>query len=221
MVEPRLPSIPMSLNADALHFSNTRGGVVSVQNSRFEAQGDDGINMPTRYQDISVFNTDRTAFMPGKLGFVPDLLHGDTLQFFSRHNLASLGFAVVDYVGAQYVQLVSEIPAAVGIFDLFTNAHAHADSTIIANCTFKNNRARFGDSALDCCLVDGVLFMLLLLISSPLQGHCLQGSTNRRRRQHFRRMHWFAIHICSPLRPLPLRTHATRYYFSLELQARL
>ena len=144
VVEPRLPSIPMSLNADALHFSNTRGGVISVQNSRFEAQGDDGINMPTRYQDISDFNADRTAFKPGNLGFVPDLLHGNTLQFFSRHTLAPLGFAVVDYV-AQYIQLVSDIPAAVGVFDLFTNAHAHADSTIISNCTFKNNRARCVD----------------------------------------------------------------------------
>jgi hypothetical protein len=79
VVEPRLPSIPMSLNADALHFSNTRGGVISVLNSRFEAQGDDGINMPTRYQDISGFNADRTAFKPGRLGFVPDLVRDMSL----------------------------------------------------------------------------------------------------------------------------------------------
>ncbi len=28
VVKPRLPTIPMSLNADALHFSNTRGGAI-------------------------------------------------------------------------------------------------------------------------------------------------------------------------------------------------
>jgi hypothetical protein len=131
----------MSLNADALHFSNTLGGMISVRNSRFESQGDDGVNMPTRYQDIAAFSGDRRGFMPGKLGEVPDLLHGNTLQFFSRHDLSLLGEAVVDHIG-EFVQLVSAVPASVSVFDLFTNAHAHADFTIISNCTFKNNRAR-------------------------------------------------------------------------------
>lgn len=140
----------MSLNADGLHFSNTRGGFVSVQNSWFEAQGDDGINMPTRYQDIAQISADRYNFTPGKLGSVPDLLHGDTLQFFSRHDLAPLGFAVVDHV-LQELQLTSQIPAAVHVYDLFANAHAHADSTIISNCTFKNNRARCSTHVLACC----------------------------------------------------------------------
>ena len=168
----------MSLNADGLHFSNTHGGFISVQNSWFEAQGDDGINMPTRYQDIAQISADRTFFTPGKLGCVPDLLHGDTLQFFSRHDLAPLGFAVVDHV-LQELQLVSEIPAAVSVFDLFANAHAHADSTIIFNCTFKNNRARFGSQIRRHCHIALVFLMLLLLISSSLQGHPCEGSKHR------------------------------------------
>lgn len=140
---PRTSSIPMSLNADALHFSNTRGGTITVRNSWFEAQGDDGINMPTRYQDIANVSHDRTSFTPGLLGSVPDLLPSDTLQFFSRHDLSPLGFAVVAKIGREF-QMTSVLPVGVSVFDLFTNAHAHAHSTVVFNCTFKNNRARCG-----------------------------------------------------------------------------
>jgi hypothetical protein len=72
---------------------------------------------------------------------VPDLFTGDTLQFFSRHDLSPLGYAVVAKIGRD-IQLTSALPDGVAEFDLFTNAHAHADSTLIYNCTFKNNRAR-------------------------------------------------------------------------------
>jgi hypothetical protein len=73
--------------------------------------------MPTRYQDISIISPDRQSFTPGKLGDVPDLFPGDTLQFFSRHDLSSLGYAVVSKV-AQQLQLSSQLPAGVAVFDL-------------------------------------------------------------------------------------------------------
>jgi hypothetical protein len=55
----------------------------------------------------------------------------------------------------QQLQLASALPDGVEVFDLFANAHAHADATVISNCTFKNNRARCAAAALawslTCC----------------------------------------------------------------------
>lgn len=125
------------------------------------------------------------SFTPGKLGDVPDLLPGYSLQFFSRRDLSTLGFAVVAKV-AEQLQLATRLPAGVGVFDLFTNAQAHADSTVISNCTFKNNRARFkGDIAflllLLMCLGRGILAKGQNIL---IDGNTFDGCTGMRFNLH-------------------------------------
>merc|ERR1712224_831416 len=40
---------PMSITADGAHFTSSRGGNVKLSGCTFEGQGDDGVNMPSRY----------------------------------------------------------------------------------------------------------------------------------------------------------------------------
>ena len=76
----------------------------------------------------------------------------------------------------QQLQLASALPDGVGVFDLFANAHAHADATVISNCTFKNNRARC--AACSAC-VEFDMLPLSAHIAHALQRHPAQGAQHR------------------------------------------
>jgi hypothetical protein len=142
---------PMSITADGVHFSNTKGGAIVIRDSLFEGQGDDGINVPTIFQAIlslqpgsssSSFqvNSPRSAAGPD----VPLVGPGDTVNFFSRRSLAPLGTAVVQSLGPnRSVQLAPPgLPAAVALYDLINCAGSYADSFELTGTTFRNNRAR-------------------------------------------------------------------------------
>lgn len=59
----RVGDRPMSITADGLHLQNTRGGGISITNCVFDGQGDDGLNTPTLFDDITWISSDRLSFV--------------------------------------------------------------------------------------------------------------------------------------------------------------
>jgi hypothetical protein len=143
----KLPGRPMSICADGVHFSNTRGGRVRVANSLFEGQGDDGINVPTLFQQVGWLRGDGLAFQVQARGQplpAPPLFSaGDVVNFFNVTSMAPLGQRAVAAIGAnRTIVLGAPAPAGAGLWALVNNAGMYADSVEVVNSTFRNNRAR-------------------------------------------------------------------------------
>ena len=142
------PGRPMSITADGVHFSNTRGGAITVRRSTFEGQGDDGLNAPTQFQYLLSLAPDRRSFQVGGRNApgaaAPYLATGDTAQFFARATLLPLGTAAVVGVGPNYTVLLSApgVPAGVGMYDAVNDAQQYAASLEVTDCVFRANRAR-------------------------------------------------------------------------------
>ena len=143
----KLPGRPMSICADGMHFSNTRGGTVLIQNSLLEGQGDDGMNIPTIFQQIGRLSGSGLDFQvqarnqpcPAQ----PLFAAGDTVNFFNISSMAPLGQGVVATLGPNLtVTLTAPVPPGVGLFTLVNNAAQYAGSVVLQNNTFRNNRAR-------------------------------------------------------------------------------
>ena len=139
---------PMSITADGVHFSNSRGGDITLRNCLFEGQGDDGLNAPTLFQYILAIAGDRLSFQVGGRGTsgaaVPFLKAGDTAQFFSRESLLPLGPpALVTSIGSNNtVILATPAPPNATVYSLINNAAEYASTLTVTDCTFRNNRAR-------------------------------------------------------------------------------
>ena len=140
------PGRPMSITADGVHLSNSRG-VDLIRRCVFEGQGDDGINIPTIYQDIGFISTDRLTLTLGKDGVAGvnrgTLWAGATVNFFARLTLnpnAPPGRVVS--VSGNNVTLAAPLDAAVKLFDLVNNAASYARYVEVSDCTFRANRAR-------------------------------------------------------------------------------
>lgn len=143
----KLPGRPMSITADGMHFSNTRGGRVLVQNSLLEGQGDDGMNIPTIFQQVGAISSDGlTLQLQGRnqpCPSPPNFLPGDAVNFFNISDLALLGQGTVASLGPNLtVVLAAPPPLGVGLFTLVNNAAQVADSVVLLNNVFRNNRAR-------------------------------------------------------------------------------
>jgi hypothetical protein len=143
----KLPGRPMSITADGVHFSNTLGGGVSITDSLFEGQGDDGINIPTIFQEIVWVGADGRSFRVqgrGQAPAAPPLAGaGATVNFFNRTDQALLGTGVVARVDANNtVVLAGALPAGAGVYSLINNNGMQADWVTVVNNTFRNNRAR-------------------------------------------------------------------------------
>ena len=143
----KLPSRPMSITADGIHCSNTRGGTVLIQNSLLEGQGDDGMNIPTIFQQIGALSGSGLDFQvqarsqpcPAR----PLFAAGDTVNFFNISSMAPLGQGVVASVGGNFtVTLAAPAPPGVALYTLVNSAAQYADSVVVRNTTFRNNRAR-------------------------------------------------------------------------------
>lgn len=138
---------PMSICADGVHFSNTRGGAVVVQNSLFEGQGDDGINIPTIFQAIGWVSADGLSIqVQGRgqpLPASPLASSGDTLNVFNSTSLAPLGTSQVASIGPNHtIVLSTPLPQGSGVYSLVNVAQEYPSTTLIFNNTFRNNRAR-------------------------------------------------------------------------------
>jgi hypothetical protein len=143
----KLPGRPMSICADGVHFSNTRGGDVLVTNSLFEGQGDDGINVPTIFQQVGWLRGDGLAFQVQArnepVPAPPLFAAGAEVNFFNISSMAFLGQGRVASVGANNtVVLDAPVPAGAGLWSLVNNAGMYADSVEVVNNVFRNNRAR-------------------------------------------------------------------------------
>lgn len=142
------PGRPMSITADGVHLSNTRGGSISVRRSVFEGQGDDGLNAPTLFQFILSLAPDRRSFQVGGRdaaagAAAPYLRVGDTAQFFARATLLPLGAATVVGVGPNHtVTLSAPVPPGVGVYDAVDDAQQYAATLEVTDCVFRANRAR-------------------------------------------------------------------------------
>jgi hypothetical protein len=137
---------PMSITADGVHLSNSRGGEVLIQNCIFEGQGDDGINVPTLYKDIESISSDRKTLILGKNGVTGVsgvLWNGAVVNFFSRRTLnpnAPQGLVVS--VSDDSVTLADPLPDSVSLYDLVNNAASYARYVEVSDCVFRANRAR-------------------------------------------------------------------------------
>jgi hypothetical protein len=139
---------PMSITADGVHFSNSRGGAIALRHCLFEGQGDDGLNAPTIFQFLVAAAADGRSFQVGGRGVAgpqPPLLGaGDTAQFFDRATLLPLGTAAVVGVGENFTVLLAApgVPAGVGVYALVNDAQEYAASLEVTDSVFRNNRAR-------------------------------------------------------------------------------
>ena len=143
----KAPGRPMSICADGVHFSNSRGGAVVIQNSLFEGQGDDGINIPTIFQAIGWASTDGLSIqVQGRgqpLPASPLASPGDTLNVYNVTSMAPLGTAQVASIGPNHTILLSTpLPLGAGVYSLVNVAQEYPATTLILNNTFRNNRAR-------------------------------------------------------------------------------
>ena len=136
---------PMSITADAVHFMHTSGKIV-LEDSSFEAQGDDGFNVHgnfvvvgRRVNSSAAQYVDETG--PGWVTALPSLLVGDTVAFYSRGTLAPLGHAVIASADADTVVFDRPIPKAVLLWDMFISLDRVA-SLEMTGCTFANSNAR-------------------------------------------------------------------------------
>ena len=48
------------------HWTSCRGGDVKILDSVFEGQGDDGVNIPSRYWEMRALSADRLQLQPGE-----------------------------------------------------------------------------------------------------------------------------------------------------------
>ena len=114
------PGRPMSITADGVHFNNPRGGAITIKDSLFEGQGDDGLNAPTIFQFIVALGSD--WFQVGGRGTTgaaaPEFSPGDVVNFFNRSSLLPLGQAAVAAIGANNTVQLSPpgVPAGVAVF---------------------------------------------------------------------------------------------------------
>jgi hypothetical protein len=143
----KLPGRPLSICADGVHLSNTRGGRVRITNSVFEGQGDDGINVPTIFQQVGWLRGDGLAFQVQArnqpVPAPPLFAAGAAVNFFNVSSIAPLGQGQVASIGANNtVFLAAPAPAGVGLFSLVNNAGMYADEVEVTHSLFRNNRAR-------------------------------------------------------------------------------
>ena len=141
------PGRPMSITADGVHLSNSRGGEDLIRRCVFEGQGDDGINTPTIYQDIGAISADRLTLTLGKDGVAgvnSGILNaGATVNFFSRRTLnANAAPGRVVACSGPNVTLAAPLDAAVSLYDLVNNAASYPRYVEVTDCTFRANRAR-------------------------------------------------------------------------------
>ena len=138
---------PMSITADGVHFSNSRGGAISLQNCLFEGQGDDGLNAPTLFQSLTTLSPDRLSLQVSGRGTgpaaTPFVRAGDVAQFFDRATLLPLGAVPVTRIGPNNtVVLASPAPVGVAVYSLINSAAQYAASLTVTDTVFRNNRAR-------------------------------------------------------------------------------
>ena len=142
----RIGNRPMSITADGAHIQDSQGGSVIIRDSVFDGQGDDGVNVPTTFQEIVSIDPSTFRFQLGGRGAPlepPLFTQGDTVYFYNRSSMAILGISIVsEILTNNTVKIESAFPQGVGLYSLVLSPQNFADYLEIVDCTFSNNRAR-------------------------------------------------------------------------------
>eukprot|EP01012_Entosiphon_sulcatum_P056939 TRINITY_DN8065_c0_g1_i2.p2 TRINITY_DN8065_c0_g1~~TRINITY_DN8065_c0_g1_i2.p2 ORF type:complete len:462 (-),score=97.34 TRINITY_DN8065_c0_g1_i2:72-1457(-) len=136
---------PMSITADGVHLTSCRGGRVVLEDCVFEGQGDDGLNIPSLYQDILTIDPSRRVVTVGSRGEqkqAPQVDVGDQLVVYSRHTFTPLATVVVATLNSTSLVLRDPLPDAIRIYDLLWDSNSAPDSVLLKGSTFRANRAR-------------------------------------------------------------------------------
>lgn len=137
---------PMSITADGAHIQDSQGGSVIIRDCVFEGQGDDGINVPTTFQEIVSINPSTSTFQLGGRGAPlesPLFGEGDTVYFYNRSSMAVLGTSSVSAIlSNNTIQIGSTFPQGVSLYSLVLSPKNFADYLEIVDCVFSSNRAR-------------------------------------------------------------------------------
>lgn len=144
----RRPGLPMSITADASHFSQCMG-LVQLQHCHFEGQGDDGLNIHGVFHDVRSLDSATGTFMLGSrpAGGVSELNVGERYQFRNRST-----WAVEDEATLTSVKMVNNLQQAafsdfahggsgISRFALLANVQRQPAVHVAYNY-FGNNRAR-------------------------------------------------------------------------------
>jgi hypothetical protein len=143
----RINNRPMSITADGAHIQDSQGGSVLIRNCTFDGQGDDGINVPTTFQEIVSINLQTMQFQLGgrNAPLEPPLFTtGNTVYFYNRSSMAILGSEIVTAILSNNTVQIGGVsfPEGIGLYSLVLSPQNFADYTEIVDCTFSNNRAR-------------------------------------------------------------------------------
>eukprot|EP00048_Salpingoeca_helianthica_P004842 m.81528 g.81528 ORF g.81528 m.81528 type:complete len:633 (-) comp13370_c1_seq1:99-1997(-) len=133
---------PMSITADALHF-NACAGTIEIRNSLFEGQGDDGLNVHSKFGAIDAIpDATSLTLQPETATEHSGLLArvGDMLTFRDRNTFQQYGQARLVALDGLHAR-VDAVPAGVKHNDLVVSA-AWIPALIAVNNTYRNNRAR-------------------------------------------------------------------------------
>lgn len=137
---------PMSTNSDGVHLNSCMGGV-TITNSLFNGQGDDGINVPSHFFEISRIEANGTILSllgRGNEATSTGIVSGDTIEFRDRRTFVKYFTTTVASVsnGGSLVSLSSRPPAEPRLWDLILDVSQTPSWIRIQNNTFSNNRAR-------------------------------------------------------------------------------
>ena len=143
---------PMSITADGSHWTSCRGGDVKLLDCLFEGQGDDGLNVPSRYWAMRELAPDRRSARVWQQGVARPFsgLAGDRLNFYNRSTFKAYGHGKAITLVAQteahgpafWINFSVPLPASATAMDLVLDVDNQPASITLSNCTFRNNRAR-------------------------------------------------------------------------------
>lgn len=138
----------MSITADGIHISNSRGGSILVDRCILEGQGDDGLNANTPFGRIVSISADRKSIqIEGysgaqvngyfRTGDVGEIFNGRTMAFCLFTSAVAFTPSV-----ALGVTFSTPLPSSIQLYDLIVNNNAQAVQVRVSNSKFLNNRAR-------------------------------------------------------------------------------
>lgn len=136
----------MSITADGIHICNSAGGTVDVNRCVLEGQGDDGMNINTRFARIVNISADRKTLALSTRGANPGsyFWNGCGVVVFDGRTMVARGpvnARVVDFT-ATTIELDHALPSHIEQYDLIINEQGAVDRVTIRNSHFLNNRAR-------------------------------------------------------------------------------
>lgn len=136
---------PMSLTADATHFAMNKG-VIIVDESVFEGQGDDGLNVHNFFFQIDKKITSNSLLLQSRINgssIVNMVEIGDIYQFRNRSSLQPYFTAkLVNITKNNIATFDKDMPSSMSIYDVISSISSLPSAVKIQNSIYHSNRAR-------------------------------------------------------------------------------